>query len=86
MIVVRKAIKMNKYHVLGFITVICNLTLGISFIFFIDELRYNNLMLQYFLLYLLTMLIALCLYKIGNVYEFNLKYPSTIKGYKNDNR
>ena len=86
MIVVRKAIKMNRYHVLGFITVICNLTLGISFIFFIDELRYNNLMLQYFLLYLLTMLIALCLYKIGNVYEFNLKYPSTMKGYKNDNR
>jgi len=25
------------------------------------------------------MLIAICLYKIGNVYEFNLKYSSTIK-------
>ena len=70
---------MNRYHVLGFITVICNLTLGISFIFFIDILRYKDLMLQYFLLYLLTMLIAICLYKIGNVYEFNLKYPSTIR-------
>ena len=79
MIVYRKAIKMNRYHILGFITTICNLTLGISFIFFIDELRYNNLMLQYFLLYLLTMLITICLYKIGNIYEFNLKYPSTIK-------
>ena len=77
---------MNRYHILSFITVVCNLILGFSFIFLIDELRYNNLMLQYFLLYLLTMLIAICLYKIGNVYEFNLKYPSTIKGYKNDNR
>ena len=70
---------MNKYHILSFITAICNLILGISFIFFIDELNYNNLMLKYFLLYLLTMLITICLYKIGNVYEFNLKYPSTIK-------
>lgn len=86
MIVVRKAIKMNRYHILGFITVICNLTLGISFIFFIDILRYKDLMLQYLLLYLLTMLIAICLYIIGDTYEFNLKYPSTIKGYKNDNR
>jgi len=70
---------MNKYYIMCYITVICNLTLGISFIFFIDELRYNNLMLQYFLLYLLTMLIAICLYKIGNTYEFNSKYPSTIR-------
>jgi len=70
---------MNRYHILSFITAICNLILAVCFIFFIDELNYNNLMLQYFLLYLLTMLIAICLHKIGNVYEFNLKYPSTIK-------
>ena len=70
---------MNRYHILSFITVMCNLILGFSFIFLIDELRYNNLLLQYFILYLLTMLISICLYKIGNVYEFDLKYPSTIK-------
>jgi hypothetical protein len=70
---------MNRYHILSFITAICNLILAVCFILFIDELNYNNLMLQYFLLYLLTMLITICLHKIGNVYEFNLKYPSTIK-------
>ena len=70
---------MNRYHILSFITVMCNLILGFSFIFLIDELRYNNLLLQYFILYLLTMLITICLHNIGNVYEFNLKYPSTIK-------
>ena len=70
---------MNRYHILSFITAICNVILAVCFVLFIDELNYNNLMLQYFLLYLLTMLIAICLYKIGNVYEFNLKYPSTIK-------
>ena len=66
---------MNRYHILSFITAICNLILAVCFILFIDELNYNNLMLQYFLLYLLTMLITICLHKIGNVYEFNLKYP-----------
>ena len=30
--------------------------------------------IQYFLLYLLTMAITICLHKIGNVYEFNCKY------------
>ena len=70
---------MNRYHILSFITAICNLILGFSFIFFIDILNYKDLMFQYFLLYLLTMLITICLHKIGNVYEFNLKYPSTIK-------
>ena len=70
---------MNRYHILSFITAICNLILAVCFILFIDILIYNNLMLQYFLLYLLTMLITICLHKIGNVYEFNLKYPSTIK-------
>jgi len=70
---------MNRYHILSFITAICNVILAVCFILFIDELNYNNLMLQYFLLYLLTMLITICLHKIGNVYEFNLKYPSTIK-------
>ena len=70
---------MNRYHILSFITAICNLILAVCFILFIDDLNYNNLMLQYFLLYLLTMLITICLHKIGNVYEFNLKYPSTIK-------
>jgi len=34
----------------------------------------NDLMLQYFLLYLLTMVITICLHKIGNVYDFNCKY------------
>ena len=70
---------MNRYHILSFITAICNLILAVCFILFIDKLNYNNLMLQYFLLYLLTMLITICLHKIGNVYEFNLKYPSTIR-------
>ena len=70
---------MNRYHILSFITITLNVILGFSFIFLIDELRYNNLLFQYFILYLLTMLISICLYKIGNVYEFNLKYPSTIK-------
>ena len=70
---------MNRYHILSFITAICNVILAVCFILFIDELNYNNLMLQYFLLYLLTMLITICLHKIGNVYEFNLKYSSTMK-------
>ena len=65
---------MNKYHILGLISAICNVILGASFIFLIDELRMNDLMLQYFLLYLLTMAISICLHKIGNVYEFNCKY------------
>jgi len=66
---------MNKYHILSFITAICNLILGFSFIFFIDILRYKDLMFQYLLLYLLTMLITICLYKIGEDYEFKIKYP-----------
>ena len=65
---------MNKYHAMGVITTLCNLALGFSFIFLIDELRNNDLMLQYFLLYLLTMAITICLWKIGNVSEFNSKY------------
>ena len=70
---------MNRYHILSFITITLNVILGFSFIFLIDELRYNNLLFQYFILYLLTMLITICLHKIGNVYEFNLNYPSTVK-------
>ena len=30
---------MNRYHILSFITVVCNVILGFSFIFLIDELR-----------------------------------------------
>ena len=65
---------MNKYHILGLVSAICNVILGASFIFLIDELTMNDLMLQYFLLYLLTMAITICLHKVGNVYEFNSKY------------
>ena len=73
---------MNKYHILSFMTTLVNIIIGFSFIFLIDVLRVSNLMLDYFILYLLTMLIAICLYKIGNNYEFNLKY----KSFKNDIR
>ena len=59
---------MNRYHMLGLASAICNIILGFCFIFL------NDLMLQYFLLYLLTMAITICLHKIGNVYEFNCKY------------
>ena len=65
---------MNRYHMLGLASATCNVILGSCFIFLIDELRMNDLMLQYFLLYLLTMAITICLHKIGNVYDFNCKY------------
>ena len=67
---------MNKYHILSFMTTLVNIIIGFSFIFLIDVLRVSNLMLDYFILYLLTMLIAICLYKIGNNHDFNLKYGS----------
>ncbi len=73
---------MNKYHILSFMATLVNIIIGFSFIFLIDVLRVSNLMLDYFILYLLTMLIAICLYKIGNTHEFNLKY----KSFKNDIR
>ena len=73
---------MNKYYIMCYITVIVNLMLGFSFIFLIDELRYNNLMFTYLLLYLLTCLIIICLHKIAETNDFNLKYGS----YKNDIR
>jgi len=65
---------MNMYHGMALITTLCNLVLGISFIFLIDMLRANELMLQYFILYLLTMAITVCLWKISNEYDFNSKY------------
>jgi len=73
---------MNKYYIMCYITVICNLIMGFGFIFLIDELRYNNLRFTYLLLYLLTCLIVICLHKIAETYDFNLKYGS----YKNDIR
>ena len=67
---------MNKYYLLSYLNSFINLILAICFIFFIDELKINNAMYQYFLLYLLTLLLALCFYKIGEDYEFKLKYPT----------
>ena len=49
---------MNKYYLLSYLNSFINLILAICFIFFIDELNFNNVMYQYFLLYLLTLLLA----------------------------
>ena len=79
---------MNIYYITSFISASANLILGISFIFFIDILKYNDLMFKYFVLYLLTMLIAVCLYKIGNEHDFNLRIKRNRinfeKGIKNE--
>ena len=79
---------MNIYYITSFISASANLILGISFIFFIDILKYNDLMFKYFVLYLLTMLIAICLYKIGNEHDFNLRIKRNRekfeKGIKNE--
>lgn len=76
---------MNIYYITSFISASANLTLGISFIFFIDILKYNDLMFKYFVLYLLTMLISVCLYKIGNEYDFNLRIKRNREKFENDN-
>ena len=76
---------MNIYYITSFISALANLTLGISFIFFIDILKYNDLMLKYFVLYLLTMLISVCLYKIGNEHDFNLRIKRNREKFENDN-
>lgn len=76
---------MNIYYITSFISASANLILGISFIFFIDILKYNDLMFKYFVLYLLTMLIAVCLYKIGNEHDFNLRIKRNRKRFENDN-
>lgn len=76
---------MNIYYITSFITALANLILGISFIFFIDILKYNDLMFKYFVLYLLTMLIAVCLYKIGNEHDFNLRIKRNREKFENDN-
>ena len=76
---------MNIYYITSIISTLANLTLGISFIFFIDILKYNELMFKYFVLYLLTMLIAVCLYKIGNEYDFNLRIKRNREKFENDN-
>ncbi len=70
---------MNMYLISSQLTALMNLILGLSFIFYIDEIKNNNLMLQYFLLYLLTMFIALILFHLSNKYEFQKRYPSTKK-------
>lgn len=76
---------MNIYYITSFISASANLILGISFIFFIDILKYNDLMFKYFVLYLLTMLIAICLYKIGNEHDFNLRVKRNREKFENDN-
>ena len=76
---------MNIYYITSFISASANLILGISFIFFIDILKYNDLMFKYFVLYLLTMLIAVCLYKIGNEYDFHLRIKRNREKFENDN-
>ncbi len=70
---------MNMYIITSYVTAFMNMILGLSFIFYIDEIRNNNLMLQYFLLYLLTMFIALILFHLGNKFLFEKKYPSIKK-------
>ena len=79
---------MNIYYITSIISTLANLTLAIVFIFYLDILKYNDLMFKYFVLYLLTMLIAICLYKIGNEYDFNLRIKRNRinfeKGIKNE--
>ena len=53
---------MNIYYITSFISASANLILGISFIFFIDILKYNDLMFKYFVLYLLTLKKKVILY------------------------
>lgn len=65
---------MNKYYLLSYLNSFINLILAICFIFFLDEININNAMYQYFLLYLLTLLLALCFYKIAEDYDFKRKY------------
>ena len=76
---------MNIYYITSFISALANLTLAIVFIFYLDILKYNDLMFKYFVLYLLTMLIAICLYKIGNEHDFNLRIKRNREKFENDN-
>lgn len=77
---------MNIYYITSFITALANLILGISFIFFIDILKYNDLIGKiYFVVYILTMLIAMCLYKTGNLHDFNLRIKRNREKFENDN-
>ncbi len=49
---------MNYYYI-ALLMAYINVLLGISFIFIIDQLKYEyNLMLEYFLLYLFTMFLS----------------------------
>ena len=79
---------MNIYYITSIISALTSLALAIIFILYIDKLKYNDLMLKYFVLYLLTMVIALCLYKIGNEHDFNLRVKRNRinfeKGIKNE--
>ena len=65
---------MNIYYITSFISASANLILGISFIFFIDILKYNDLMFKYFVLY-----------KIGNEHDFNLRIKRNREKFENDN-
>tara|TARA_R100000008_G_C3471005_1_gene108975 strand:- start:351 stop:584 length:234 start_codon:yes stop_codon:yes gene_type:complete len=76
---------MNIYYITSIISALANLTLAIVFIFYLDILKYNDLMFKYFVLYLLTMLIAICLYKIGNEHDFNLRIKRNREKFENDN-
>ena len=76
---------MNIYYITSIISALANLTLAIVFIFYLDILKYNDLMFKYFVLYLLTMLIAICLYKIGNEHDFNLRVKRNREKFENDN-
>ena len=67
---------MNIYYITSFISASANLILGISFIFFIDILKYNDLMFKYFVLYL---------FKIGNEHDFNLRIKRNREKFENDN-
>ena len=70
---------MNKYYLLSYLIAILNLILAICFIFFLDEIRLNDILYQYFLLYSLTLLLTICFYKIAEDYDFKLKYPTLSK-------
>jgi len=79
---------MNIYYITSFISALTSLILAIIFMLYIDILKYNDLMFEYFVFYLLTNLIAICLYKIGNEHDFNLRVKRNRekfeKGIKNE--
>ena len=71
-----KGYTMNIYYITSYLLAFTNFTIGIAFIFLIDDLRILNLMNVYLLLYLLTMFLTIIFNKLGQIKEFNNKYPT----------